>query len=121
MGKFSGLLVTIVVSLACGFLGAFGAVAVFGDQLQGPQGATGLRGAPGEPGAVGQDGLDGLDGKDGARGARGPAGRPGKAATVKPVNLGATGCQGSSVRVVTDVTIANQKIRLTKGDVCAVK
>ena len=42
MGTLPGIVVTCVVSVVCGFLGALGAVTVLQGQLQGPQGASGL-------------------------------------------------------------------------------
>lgn len=118
MGKLPTLVLTCVVSLVCGFLGALVAVTAFQAQLDGPQGATGLRGQPGEQGAPGVDGADGVDG------ARGPRGTSGKAAKAqnKPVNLGTDTCKGRSVEVVTNATInKNQKLSLVKSPVCVVQ
>jgi hypothetical protein len=115
MRKMPSLLVTCVVSLVCGFLGALGAVTAFQGQLQGPQGATGLAGPQGERGAPGLDGRDGVDGE------RGPRGASGKAAKAKdvPKDIGTTNCVGRSVEVVTDVTInKDQEMRLEKQPVC---
>ena len=139
MGKLPGIVVTCVVSVVCGFLGALGAVTVLQGQLQGPQGASGLQGPPGERGPAGldgtngadgkngvdgDDGKNGVDGKDGATGAagkRGLRGQPGEAATTapdEPVNIGTQNCSGGSVEVVTDVTVRNQEIQLQKQPVC---
>ena len=117
MGKWPTIVLTCVVALVCGFLGAVGAVTVLHSQLQGPQGVSGLQGPPGPKGNAGLDGADGTDG------VRGPRGRPGKAAkTPKPtqVNLSSSGCTGGSVDVVTDVTMAKDKVRQTKEKVCVV-
>ncbi len=115
MGKIATLLVTAVIALVFGFAGAFVAVHVFADQLRGAQGATGLAGPPGEQGPAG------LDGADGERGPRGAAGRAGRAALQRPTDIGTGGCRGASVTVVTDVTVANQKMRLTKKPLCVVR
>jgi hypothetical protein len=115
MGKLPTLLATAAIALVFGFVGAFAAVNVFADQLRGPQGVTGLAGPPGEPGPAGQDGADGEPG---------PPGRAGKAAKVarqKPTNIGTSSCAGSSVDVVTDVTIKDQKMSLVKQPVCVVR
>jgi Collagen triple helix repeat (20 copies) len=117
MGKWPTIVLTCVVALACGFLGAVGAVSVLHSQLQGPQGVSGLQGPPGPKGNPGLDGADGTDG------ARGPRGRPGKAA--KPpeptqVGLGSGDCSGSAVDVVTDVTMDKNKVHQTKQKVCVV-
>ena len=66
-------------------------------------------------GQDGADGLDGVNGKNGKRGARGPAG---KAAENVPVNVGTTGCSGSSVEVVTDASMRKDDLQLTKKAVC---
>jgi hypothetical protein len=118
MGKMPSLLVTCVVALVCGFLGALGAVTVFQGQLHGPQGATGLQGPPGAEGLPGADGQDGVDGTDGKDGRRGPRGRPGAAPSDLPVNLGTADCAGRSVAVVTDVTVRQQRMQLEKDQVC---
>jgi len=118
MGK---IVLTCVLALVFGFGGAVGAVTVMQDSLRGPQGESGLAGPPGPEGPAGQDGADGVDG---ARGPSGKAGKAGKAAEVTPtiLNLGIQGCTGRSVQVVTDVTItADQKLKLTKRNVCVVK
>ncbi|MGZ4444483.1 MAG: hypothetical protein ACXVXC_15080 [Nocardioidaceae bacterium] len=118
MGKLPTLLLTCVVSLVCGSLGALATVTVFQDQLVGPQGPSGLAGAPGKPGPPG------VDGADGANGARGPRGRPGPAAAPvapQPVNLGSVGCRGRSVDVVTNVTVLGQKMQLEKHPVCVTR
>jgi hypothetical protein len=116
MGKY---VVTCVLALVFGFGGAFAAAAVFQSSLTGPQGESGLTGPPGakgEPGAPGADGADGADGK------AGKAGKAAKAADPVPVDLGVQGCTGQSVQVITDVTItADQKIKLTKKNVCVVQ
>ncbi|CAN5421257.1 hypothetical protein BH10ACT10_BH10ACT10_17950 [soil metagenome] len=117
--------VTCVLALVFGFGGAFAAVAVSQDSLTGPQGESGLTGPPGDPGATGARGADGSDGADGAAGKAGRAGKTAKtpkAADPVPVDLGVQGCSGQSVQVITDVTItADQKIKLTKKNVCVVK
>jgi hypothetical protein len=120
MRNMSGLLLTCVVALVCGFLGAVVAVTVLQDQLAGPQGPTGLQGLRGEPGPAG---TDGLDGEDGAAGERGPRGRAGKApeADDTPVNVGTQNCLGRSVRVVTDVTVRNDQMQLERDTVCLVE
>ena len=118
MGKLATLLVTAAIALVCGFLGAFAAVNVFADQLRGPQGASGLAGPPGEQGPAGQDGADGADGEPGPPG---PAGKAAQAARQKPTNIGTSGCAGSSVDVVTDVMIKDQKMSLVKKPVCVVR
>jgi Collagen triple helix repeat (20 copies) len=120
MGKIPTLLITCIVSLVCGFLGALGAVTAFQAQLSGPQGATGLQGAPGAQGAPGVDGLDGVDGHKGKPGPRGRPGKAPKATTPRPVNLGTVNCKGRSVEVVTNATNKNQKLQLTKKSVCVV-
>jgi hypothetical protein len=109
MGKMPSLLVTCVVALVCGFLGALGAVTVLQGQLQGPQGATGLQGPPG---------TEGAPGRDGERGARGRPGKAGSAAPDLPLDIGTDNCAGSSVSVVTDVTVRNQRMQLEKEPVC---
>jgi hypothetical protein len=114
--------VTCVLALVFGFGGAFAAVAVMQDSLTGPQGETGLVGPPGDQGAAGARGADGADGVDGKVGKAGKAGKAAKAAKAVPVNLGVQACTGNSVQVITDVTItADQKIKLTKKNVCVVK
>ena len=121
MRNMSGLLVTCVVALVCGFLGAFAAVTVLQDQLAGPQGPTGLQGLAGEPGEAGSDGLDG---EDGAPGEPGPRGRPGKAAEAADetsVNMGTQNCLGRSVRVITDVAVRNDELQLERDTVCLVE
>lgn len=113
----TNLLLTALIALVCGFLGALGGVAVLHDELVGPQGATGLQGPPGETGPAGSDGADGADGLPGERG---PRGRSGRAAEEKSVDLGTEGCTGSSVRVVTDVTTDGDKIAVERETVCVV-
>ena len=115
MGKWVSLAVTALIALVFGFLGAFVAVNVAADQLRGPQGATGLAGPPGEQGPAG------LDGADGETGPRGASGRAGQAARRTPTNLGTAGCAGRSVSVVTDVTVKDQKMSLTRKPVCVVR
>lgn len=115
MGKWASLLVTAVVAVVFGFLGAFAAVHVYADQLRGPQGATGLAGPPGEQGPPGQDGADGDPGP------RGLPGKAGRAAQRVTSNLGTTGCAGASVDVVTDVIVRNQQMNLVKKPVCVVR
>lgn len=117
MRKMPSLVVTVVVSLLCGFLGALGAVTVFQSQLAGPQGPSGLAGPPGEQGPPGQDGADGVDGERGPRGASGRAGRDARAGSV---DLGTTGCRGRAVTVVTDVQIQDKQMQLEKDSVCVV-
>jgi hypothetical protein len=109
------LLLTAVVAVVCGFLGAAGGIAVLHDELVGPQGPTGLQGPPGEQGPPGADGADGVDGVDGERG---PRGRSGRAAKQQPVDLGTEGCAGTSVRVVTDVSSDGEKIQVERETVC---
>lgn len=121
MRHMPNLLVTCVVALVCGFLGALGAVTVFQDQITGPQGATGLRGIAGEPGPAGTAGADGIDGVDGERG---PRGRPGRAARTPdevPLNIGTSDCLGRSVQVVTDVTVRGDELELQRETVCVVE
>ena len=114
----SKMLLTCVLALVFGLGGAVGGVATFQDSLRGPQGPTGLAGAPGPEGPAG---LDGADGVDGARGARGPAGKNGKVPKAGSIDIGSQGCTGRAMEVVTDVTItADQKLRLTKKNVCVV-
>jgi hypothetical protein len=112
------LLLTAVVAVVCGFLGAAGGIAVLHDELVGPQGPTGLQGLPGEQGPPGADGADGVDGVDGADGERGPRGRSGRAAEQQPVDLGTEGCAGSAVRVVTDVSGDGEQIQVERETVC---
>lgn len=121
MRSMPNLLVTCVVALVCGFLGALGAVTVFQDQISGPQGATGLRGIPGEPGPAGAAGADGIDGVDGERGPRGRAGRAARAPDKIPLNIGTTDCLGRSVEVVTDATVRNDELELQRETVCVVE
>lgn len=118
MRKMPGLLVTCVVALVCGFLGALAAVTVFQDQLAGPQGATGLQGLPGEPG---QPGADGVDGTPGERGPRGRSGKAGQAAAEVPLNIGTEDCLGRSVQVITDATMRNDELELERETVCVVE
>jgi hypothetical protein len=119
MGKY---LVTCVLALVFGFGGAFAAVAVMQDSLTGPQGETGLTGPPGATGPQGARGADGADGADGKPGKAGKAGKAAKAADPVPVDLGVQGCTGQSVQVITDVAItADQKLRLTRKNVCVVR
>ena len=115
MGK---IVLTCVLALVFGFGGAVGAVTVMQDSLRGPQGESGLAGPPGPEGPAGQDGPRAPSTPSGK------AGKAGKAAKVTPtiLNLGIQGCTGRSVQVVTDVTItADQKLKLTKRNVCVVK
>ena len=114
MGK---ILLTCVLALVFGFGGAAVGVATLGDSLRGPQGETGLTGAPGPTGPAGTDGVDG------ARGAAGKAGRAGKAAKAPTtIDLGVDGCAGQAVSVITDVTVSkDQKVKLTRKDVCVVE
>ena len=117
MGKWTSLGLTALIAVVFGFLGSFVAVNVSTDQLRGPQGASGLAGPPGEQGPAG---LDGADGVDGARGPAGKAGKAGRAARKPATDLGTTGCAGRSVEVVTDVTVRDQKVNVTKKTVCVV-
>ncbi len=114
MAKTSTLLLTAVIALACGFLGAFGAFAAFSDTLVGPQGPTGLEGPPGPSGQQGAQGLSGLDGADGKDG------KAGKSAKAGPVNLGTTNCAGQSVEVVTGIRQNGNKVQAVTGTVCIV-
>jgi hypothetical protein len=118
MGK---IVLTCVLALVFGFAGAGGAVYLFQDQFEGPQGPTGLTGAPGP---AGQDGADGVDGATGPRGLQGKQGKPGKdaeEATAPATDLGTDGCAGKSITVITSASIdENQKLDLTKKDVCIV-
>lgn len=118
MRNMSGFVVTCVVALVCGFLGALAAVTVFQDQLSGPQGPTGLQGLPGEAGPPGDDGQDGAAGEPGARGKRGKAA---DAAEPAAVDVGTQNCLGRSVRVVTDVTVRNDKLEMQRESVCLVE
>ncbi|MGZ4438677.1 MAG: collagen-like triple helix repeat-containing protein [Nocardioides sp.] len=118
MGKWASLGLTALIAVVFGFLGSFVAVNVSSEQLRGAQGATGLQGAPGPQGPAG---IDGADGVDGARGPAGRAGKAGHAAAKAATDLGTVGCVGRSVEVVTDVTVKNQKISLTKKTVCVVR
>lgn len=113
MGK---ILLTCLLALVFGFGGAAAGIATLGDSLRGPQGETGLTGAPGPAGPAGPAGADGVDGAAGA------AGKAGKAAKApKTIDLGVDGCTGKAVSVITDVTITkDQKVKLTKKDVCVV-
>ena len=120
MRNMSGLLLTCVVALVCGFLGAVVAVSVLQDQLAGPQGPTGLQGLRGEPGPAGADGLDGEDGTPGERGPRGRSGKAAEAADEAPVDVCTQNCLGRSVRVVTDVTVRNDQMQLVRDTVCLV-
>ena len=121
MGHGGRLVLACVLAVAFGFVGAAGAVTMMHGSLRGAQGQTGLTGAPGPTGPAGQDGAEG---PAGAAGKDGKAGHNGKAAKSLPttISLGVNGCSGRSVQVITDVTItADQKLRLTKKDVCVVK
>jgi hypothetical protein len=101
MGK---ILLTCLLALVFGFGGAAAGVATLSDSLRGPQGETGLTGAPGPTGPAGPAGADGADGAAGA------AGKAGKAAKApKTIDLGVDGCTGK-----------DQKVKLTKKDVCVV-
>lgn len=124
MGIRQSLLLTCVVALVCGFLGAMAAAVAFQSTLTGPQGPTGLAGPPGEAGPAGQDGVDGRNGRRGPRGSAGEpgkAGRPGKAAEQPTaLNLGSNGCVGNSVSVVTNVTMKDNRIQLVRTPICVV-
>jgi hypothetical protein len=118
MGK---IVLTCVLALVFGFVGAAGATAVFASQLQGPQGSSGLTGPPGPQG---ESGIDGVDGKDGKAGERGKKGKPGKAAkdVEVPTDLGAAGCAGKSMKVVSGGTLTkDNKLKLTTKTICIVK
>lgn len=121
MGK---IVLTCVLALVFGFIGAVGAVSLFSDQFQGPQGPTGLTGAPGpagEPGADGADGVNGLDGARGARGKKGEAGKDAEAPTAQASDLGSADCAGRSVSVITSARITkNKRLDLVRKDVCIV-
>ncbi len=118
MGK---IVVTSVLALVFGFLGAATATTVFPAAFQGEQGQTGLAGAPGKDGADGEDGAVGPTGPAGPAGKAGKAGRAAQAAAEKPLNIGSSGCIGKSVRVITDISISpDQKLRLTRENVCVV-
>jgi hypothetical protein len=117
MGK---ILLTCVLALVFGFGGAAVGVATLGDSLRGPQGETGLTGAPGPTGPTGPAGADGAPGADGAAGKAGKAAKVAKVPT--KIDLGVDGCAGRAVKVITDVTITkDQKLKLTKQDVCVVQ
>lgn len=121
MGKVPGIVVTSVVAIVCGFLGAVGGVFAFNDQLTGPQGATGLQGPPGEMGPTGQDGADGedgTDGKNGKDGKRGPRGVAAELPETEPINVGTSACAGSSVEVVTGAVMKDDKLQVTTKSVC---
>ena len=115
MGKIPMLLATSVLAAVFGFLGAIGGVVAFADDLKGSQGPSGLQGTPGEPGPPG---VDGVDGADGERGLRGVAGKAGKAPKLPDFSLGTDNCVGETYEVVTDVTMAKQKVRVSKELVC---
>lgn len=117
MRSRTNLLLTALMALVFGFLGALGGIAVLHDELVGPQGQTGLQGLPGEPGPPGADGVDGLPGEPGERGQRG---KSGAAAEDQPVDLGTDGCAGASVRVVTDVTSQGDQVEVERDTVCVV-
>lgn len=117
MRSRTNLLLTALMALVFGFLGALGGIAVLHDELVGPQGQTGLQGLPGETGPPGSDGVDGLPGEPGERGQRG---KSGAAAEDQPVDLGTDGCAGSSVRVVTDVTTQGDQVEVERETVCVV-
>jgi Collagen triple helix repeat (20 copies) len=124
MGHGGRLVLTCVLAVVFGFGGAVAAVTVMHDSLRGAQGMTGLTGAPGPAGADGHDGVDGATGPRGPAGTAGKAGKAAKAAKVLPsqIDLGVAGCIGRSVDVITDVTITpQQKLKLTKKQVCVVK
>lgn len=112
MGKVSKVLVTAVVALLFGFVGAFVAVQVFAEDLRGPQGATGV------PGPAGSDGTNGTDGADGARGPRGPRGTAARVQTPRTYSIGTTDCVGQSFRVVTDVRVVNKRLQVDRELVC---
>ena len=112
MGKVTTLVVTAVIALAFGFVGAFAAVNVFADELRGPQGATGIQGPPGH---------DGADGVDGAQGPPGPAGKAGKAAkqpAAQGYDLGSDNCAGTAFGVVTDVRVVGNHLQVDRKQVC---
>lgn len=106
------LLVTSVLALVFGFVGALGAVTFFADDLKGAQGATGIPGAEGEPGTRGTDG---------SRGEHGLRGKSGKAARVPKLpsyDLGTIDCAGVGYEVVTDITVVNKRVRTSKELLC---
>jgi hypothetical protein len=118
MGK---IVLTCALALVFGVLGAVAATAVIGSQLRGPQGPTGLAGPPGPTGKAGINGKDGKNGKDGRQG---KPGKPGKAAAnvSMPTDLGAAGCAGKAISVVTGGKLTkNNKLQLTTKTVCIVK
>lgn len=121
MRTLPGLLLTCVIAVVCGLLGALGGLVLFQDQLVGPQGETGLQGLPGEQGPPGADGADGVDGLDGERGPRGRSGRAGEAAEQVPRDLGTDNCAGTPVRVVTDVTTQGDQVLVQRDTVCVVE
>jgi len=121
MSHAGRLVLACALAVVFGFVGAAGAVTMMHGSLRGPQGQTGLTGAPGP---AGQDGQPGAEGPPGPAGKTGSNGKNGKAAKALPttIDLGVNGCSGQAVQVVTDVTItANQKLKLTKKNVCVVK
>ena len=106
------LLVTSVLALVFGFVGALGAVSFFADDIKGEQGPTGIPGAQGEPGARG------TDGGQGASGPRGPRGKAARVPKLPSYDLGTVNCAGTGYEVVTDVTMVKQKARVSKELVC---
>lgn len=106
------LLVTSVLSLVCGFVGALGAVSFFADEIKGSQGATGIQGAPGEPG------VRGTDGGQGSPGERGPRGRAARVTKPPSYDLGTSNCAGTGYEVVTDVTVVRREVRPNKEVIC---
>jgi len=106
-------LVTSVLALVFGFVGALGAVSFFADEIKGEQGSTGIQGAPGQPG------VRGTDGGRGSQGERGRRGKKGKAAPKLPsYDLGTINCAGTGYEVVTDATVVKRELRLSKEVIC---
>ncbi len=106
------LLLTALVALVFGFVGAFVAVQVFSEDLRGPQGATGLPGSPGEPGPRGTDGAPGPPGP------RGPAGTTAEIPELPSYDLSTADCAGAAVEVVTGVEVVRGRVQVTKDRVC---
>ena len=124
VGHGGRLVLSCVLAVVFGFVGAAGAVTMMHDSLRGAQGTTGLTGAPGPAGADGHDGVDGAMGPRGAAGKAGKAGKPSKPSKALPsqIDLGVQNCIGQSVEVITDATVtAQQKLKLTKKRVCVVQ
>lgn len=106
------LLVTSVLALVFGFVGALGAVSFFADDIKGEQGPTGIPGAQGEPGARG------TDGGQGERGPRGPRGKAARVPKLPSYDLGTINCAGVGYEVVTDIAVVKQRVRTSKELLC---